>query len=589
MSNVSHTLSGKAEPPGNSQEDPTAERREAGSSRSVQRLLIGLTVVGFVLPVTTYFWLIHHYGVNAIWDDQWHDIQVIAHPSVGNLWAQYYEARIFFPNLIVVLLAHTTSFNIVDEEYLSGIMLVVAAGLFILAHKRRSRSTPWIYYCPVVIVMLSFVQAGNALYGFQMGWCLVMVALAVALFALDRPTLSWWMLAGAIAAAAVASFSLVQGLLIWIVGLVLLYSRRRSRALVVGWIASAIVTGGIFAYHYDSATTGTNNSYALSHPIAAIQFFFSAIGDVVGVQLPFVGRNDGVLALGIVIVAVGIWVVITGIRPQNESGGVIGVALVCFGLLFAATITAGRASYGLYAAGVSRYTTFDLLILVGCYMAMLDRPPMLVTSARWHHTSLVAGRVILAVALFLVLTLGTRNGLAEARSWHKTLTVAAEVTANIDKAPDSLVESTLYPDPEANIGFVRTDAQIARAHHLSLFGTLEAAHYAKKGLPVESLPVTSVTIPKNGATLKGVAGLWASASESFGPIKVGSVSKVEFQVSGSGLNHVVIGVANSTYYGYLDEWNTTTIPDGTYSIRSVAYNSTGKIAYSLGITVMVRN
>jgi hypothetical protein len=47
-------------------------------------------------------------------------------------------------------------------------MLTVATGLFVLAHRRRSLSVPWIYYCPVVIVMLAFVQNSDTLWGFQM-------------------------------------------------------------------------------------------------------------------------------------------------------------------------------------------------------------------------------------------------------------------------------------------------------------------------------------------------------------------------------------------------------------------------------------
>ena len=108
-------------------------------------------------------------------------------------------------------------------------MLVLATGLLILAHRRRSPSTPWIYYCPIAIVMLSFVQYLNALWGFQMAWYLVMAALALALFLLDRPVVNWLVLAGAIAAAVVGSFSSLQGLLIWPAGLVLLYCRKRQR------------------------------------------------------------------------------------------------------------------------------------------------------------------------------------------------------------------------------------------------------------------------------------------------------------------------------------------------------------------------
>ena len=58
-------------------------------------------------------------------------------------------------------------------------MLVAATFLLIHAHKRRSPAVPWLYYCPVVILACSVVQYGATLWGFQMAWYLVLLALAL--------------------------------------------------------------------------------------------------------------------------------------------------------------------------------------------------------------------------------------------------------------------------------------------------------------------------------------------------------------------------------------------------------------------------
>ena len=96
--------------------------------------------------------------------------QCYSHPlSCGALWTQHNEERLLFPNLVVILLAHTTHFNIRLEEILSGMMLVAATFLLIHAHKRRSPAIPWIYYCPVVILACSVVQYGATLMGISDG------------------------------------------------------------------------------------------------------------------------------------------------------------------------------------------------------------------------------------------------------------------------------------------------------------------------------------------------------------------------------------------------------------------------------------
>ena len=73
------------------------------------------------MPVVAYFWFVGHYSVNVPVADQWSDINVIAHSysgtlSLGVLWTQHNDNRILFPNLIVLLLAYTTHFNLIVEN-----------------------------------------------------------------------------------------------------------------------------------------------------------------------------------------------------------------------------------------------------------------------------------------------------------------------------------------------------------------------------------------------------------------------------------------------------------------------------------------
>ena len=70
-------------------------------------------------------------------------------------------------------------------------MLMTSTALLIWSHKRRSPSTPWLYYCPVALLALSVVQFENALWGFQMAWFLVLLAMATAVVLIDRVTLTW--------------------------------------------------------------------------------------------------------------------------------------------------------------------------------------------------------------------------------------------------------------------------------------------------------------------------------------------------------------------------------------------------------------
>jgi large repetitive protein len=99
-------------------------------------------------------------------------------------------------------------------------------------------------------------------------------------------------------------------------------------------------------------------------------------------------------------------------------------------------------------------------------------------------------------------------------------------------------------------------------------------------------PTTAVIVPSNNATVSGsTSSLDASASAASGL----TVSKVQFTLTGGTYNKTLIGTATASIYGYLYSWNTLSVPNGTYTLQSLATDSAGNTAYSAGITVTVSN
>ena len=120
-------------------------------------------------------------------------------------------------------------------------------------------------------------------------------------------------------------------------------------------------------------------------PLATVKFFLYTIGDVVRYQPYRTSSNGPVIGLGAVILATAIVVLVHCNRRRHETdGSPLGSALICFGLLFAATVTEGRVGLGIGLAAQSRYTTFDLLIPIGCYLAVLNWA----SSGGGHHPPL---------------------------------------------------------------------------------------------------------------------------------------------------------------------------------------------------------
>jgi lysyl endopeptidase len=89
-------------------------------------------------------------------------------------------------------------------------------------------------------------------------------------------------------------------------------------------------------------------------------------------------------------------------------------------------------------------------------------------------------------------------------------------------------------------------------------------------------PTTSITSPANGATVSGTVSVTSNASDNVG------VARVEFLVDG-GL------AATDTSVPYSFSWNTTSLPNGSHTLRSRAFDAASNVGQSTVVTVTVSN
>jgi hypothetical protein len=99
-------------------------------------------------------------------------------------------------------------------------------------------------------------------------------------------------------------------------------------------------------------------------------------------------------------------------------------------------------------------------------------------------------------------------------------------------------------------------------------------------------PTTTILIPSSGATLSGTSAVLDATASS----PDGAPISVKFTGSGA-LNGVFgsLGTATPTLYGYIFVWNTTSVPNGTYTLQSLVTDVAGNFEYSTGVSVTVAN
>ncbi len=126
--------------------------------------------------------------------------------------------------------------------------------------------------------------------------------------------------------------------------------------------------------------------------------------------------------------------------------------------------------------------------------------------------------------------------------------------------------------------------------HYTDEGSLWVARWLtpKLGIPAlevqnNALPVMKVVTSEHGKPLKGkvLIGGYSAFHD--------SIARVTFQITDAAHKTTVIG--SGAYSGnlWLLQWNTKLVPDGTYVLRSIAYNAAGNSSTSKGLTVGVAN
>jgi Bacterial Ig domain/SGNH domain (fused to AT3 domains) len=179
---------------------------------------------------------------------------------------------------------------------------------------------------------------------------------------------------------------------------------------------------------------------------------------------------------------------------------------------------------------------------------------------------------------------------AEDRGFERLNALVAKFAAH--RPHVKLVDLAAYVCPSGPPCPLIVDNEWARGDgdHYSPDGSLWVArwllpHLGIKGVSnlTDPLPTMKIVGPSNGTVLAGVRGLSAVASFNLG------VSKVEFLLNGQTLTNADIGTAVFTTGGWVVAWNTKNVPNGTYTLRSAAYNAAGERSISKAITVRVAN
>lgn len=455
-------------------------------------------LIAILLPPIAYFAFVVRDSVDAIVEDEWNATVPVIHAALHHsltfslLWMQHNENRMLVPNIVFVLFGRFDHYDTRSIVLLSAALYCVSYWLLVRLWRTRlgrPSSAGAAAAMLVGFVWFSFEDWENALWGFQFAWFLITFLLLVLLVSLNGSKMRPWHVGAAVVAAVVASFTSLQGLFLWPIGLLCLLWRYRKTEHRVGyefsWISIAVLTILTYFRGY-SVSTGGNISFALRHPAETAQYFFSAIGNIFPV-------NGGHLAVtqtaGVVIFAVATLVSIQVVRHREDWRLPVPIGLILFGILFDISIAIGRLYLGVPQALSSRYTMPNLLIVAGIAVYFLSpstaAPEIAVhLHTRWARPNLNALPVVLVIAALVAqVILSDHYGWDAGRSEQQSLQIAARLEVNLTRVPgieqSQLFARYVYPTLQAMRYIIRQ----ARSDHLSVFYPPVFRFYRRLGPP----------------------------------------------------------------------------------------------------------
>lgn len=429
-------------------------------SRSIRPTVANVAVVAVL--ATLYLVFIKAFARNGIFWDDWTLVPIVDstihhHWDWSQLWQQHNENRELIPFALMALIGSVTHLSTLVIVYVSAIMFIGTFVLLLGCYGQYSGRpvSPWSTLF-LGVLWFSIVDTENALWAFQIAWYIVLLCAIAMLYVLGRQELTGWKIAFAVVIAIIASFSSLQGLLLWPIGLFVICWRvrgvRRLLTSAVVWVVASAVSVVVYFHRFDfstSATGGGSTSYAFHHLSETSLFVLALVGNVFPTTQPDLGLHQ---ALGAALLFVAIVIVSASTYARRSSTALpLPAALMMFAVLFDLTVAAGRVSFGMLDAVVSsRYCMANLLIMLALAIAIFVGPSVVPAHRRRSLLSL-AGVATCAVALVISAqaVIATDVGLKAAKEWNRHIEDGDTVLVKLDRiaepARSALFNAYVFP------------------------------------------------------------------------------------------------------------------------------------------------
>lgn len=326
---------------------------------------IKLISVFITLPIIFIIVATLHFGVHVPFWDQWEMVKLFQARDAGTLsfsdfWAQHNEHRILFPNLVLYGLALLTHWDPYYEVMISlalGILILFTT-MLILRRTLKGHK----YLLPILSVLaawliLSPVQYGNWLWGWQVEWFMSIFGVVLTVLSLSTTKMTNKNFLLAIGGATMATYSLGNGAAIWPIGLLLLLLLKASWKKCAAWSVIGVIEVVLYYVNYVNPGYEPSKTLWVEQPINFVRYVLVYLGRPLGFEFRIAHIVGLILLILFFVSCIYLWL----LKRHEFEKQVAWFGLGLYALIGASATSASRMGFGIDQAFSSRYTTISTL------------------------------------------------------------------------------------------------------------------------------------------------------------------------------------------------------------------------------------
>lgn len=313
--------------------------------------------------------LVFSLGVNIPISDEIDYIPFVKTFNDGGPWwedphfVQHYDHRLIMYGLIFLASFIFDKINFVNQMYLAVSFLTISTIVLYYLLKKTDSKLTWLSI-PIALVIFNAGQSGCYLWGgCAMSWFLTSTCIILTIFFISKIKTSTKSFIFAIVFSVIASFTILPGLLIWIIGgFGLLFLDKKRKEYLIIWSVTAI---SVFSIYFTNYTHGSWKGVQLDtlFTFSGIEYIllFLSNGLIVHLhQMYFIQIVSGIVIIIVTIAGL----VILKLQKIEFNKMIPWIQLGSFGLLGAVITELGR--IGVVQSVASRYITIAAFAQITC-------------------------------------------------------------------------------------------------------------------------------------------------------------------------------------------------------------------------------